>query len=83
MSSYPFRATRVLALALVLPAVVEAQSQGLPGVVSAPVPVTVAAVRISSGPIVDGSLSDEAWTGLQPLSGSPSGYRGTASRRRS
>ena len=69
MSSYPSRATRVLGLALVLPAVVEAQSQGRPGVVSAPVPVTASVVRISSVPTVDGSLSDEAWTGLQPLSG--------------
>ena len=64
MSSYPLRATRFLALAL--PAVVEAQSQGM---ASAPVPVTVAAVRISSVPIIDGSLSDAAWAALQPLSG--------------
>ena len=69
MSRYLLRATRPLALTLLLPAVVEAQSQGMPGVVSAPVPVTASVVRISSVPTVDGSLSDEAWRGLQPLSG--------------
>ncbi|HCR04010.1 MAG TPA: hypothetical protein DIU18_02340, partial [Gemmatimonadetes bacterium] len=67
MSSYPFRTT--FALALVLPAVVEAQSQGTPGGSLAASPVTVAAVRVSSVPIVDGDLSDVAWTGLQPFSG--------------
>ena len=67
MSRYPLRATRSLALALLLPAVVEAQSQGMP--VSTGVGVTAVAVRISSAPIVDGSLSDAVWRGLQPLSG--------------
>ena len=67
MSRYPLRATRSLALALFLPAVVEAQSQGMP--VSTGVGVTAVAVRISSAPIVDGSLSDAVWRGLQPLSG--------------
>ena len=73
MSSSPFRATRSLALALVLvlvpPAVVEAQSQGTPGGVPAAFPVTASVVRISSVPTIDGDLSDAAWTGLQPLSG--------------
>ena len=42
---------------------------GHAGVAPAAAPVTVAAVRISAVPIVDGSLSDAAWAGLQPLSG--------------
>ena len=73
MSGYPLRATRSLAIALVivlvLPAVVEAQSRGTPGRAPAAVPVTVVAVQIPAVPIVDGDFSDAAWTGLQPLSG--------------
>ena len=69
MSCYPFRATHslVLALLLVLPAVLEAQNQGRQGPVPA-APVTASAVRISEVPIIDGSLADAAWSGLQPLS---------------
>jgi hypothetical protein len=73
MSGYHSRAIRSLAIALVivlvLPAVVEAQSQGTPGRAPAAIPVTVAAARIPTAPIVDGDLSDAVWTGLQPLSG--------------
>ena len=84
MSSYPLRATRFLALALILPAVVEAQGQGTPGVGSG--------CRSGHGPSgSDLHGADRRWESFRrglggtpaALGGSPSAYRATASQRRS